>query len=157
MGQFPAFIGTMSCSDFRAFVPPRFVSFTRRYLVFSDLLSLTRLGGALSGMGWISATPSAVVVYEETCGSPRFLGSPLCTCRGLGPRWTRTQGSDAAFHRGKGVGIHDWYFEAEFRGPHTRCLRFAVVVAHADARLTSGCSTGLLYRTGWLAPKWAPI
>ena len=91
----------------------------------------------------------------ETSSSPRFLGHPFRICPALRPR----PGRRASPFRHvrccprivdcEGPSEHS-PFEAQSHGFCGRCLRFALRVAPADARLASGC---LLCFTGW---DWLP-
>ncbi len=85
--------------------------------------------------------------------------TPTCTCPALRPRWDRPcqarlllRHADAAFRINHDVGSHDLKpFGAASHSLHTRCLRFAVRVAHTPRKTrfrlpATLCRAGLITR-----------
>jgi hypothetical protein len=119
--SFPASPVRSGCSDFPLPVPPRSVSFARRY------------------------RPTSRRRQKELPGS---WGTPMHACPALRPRWDRRARSsrhpDTAFRlfRRRRLPPRD-AFEAPSRGLHTPCVRFTSTVTRRRATLGSGCGPAL--------------
>ncbi len=121
----------MGRSDFLPSLRPHFVTFAWPYPLAPVVRSCIRQTLRLRARGirvWLPLNQCPPSV--EMTGPPRFLGAPRCTCPALRPRRVLlakpVRRFDTAFRHLNGVGTHDYHhFEAQSRGLHTRCLRFA--------------------------------
>ena len=135
-GRFPRFRGTMQRLR-RLVSTPRFVAFARRFHPDASSFAPREHGRHAPEARTISsAAPVDRVSKMESTRPPRFPGEPLRTCPALRPRRTPRLWLQRAVRcclpLRKRRRLRDQFpFEAQLRGLHTPCVRFAAGVTPA--------------------------
>ena len=93
-GQFPAFCGTVACSDSLLPILPHFVSFAWQYHA-APIVALARSARAPSSPGFVRRSPFRLSAWRRQ-GLPGSWGISMPACPALGPRRSRAPSQHSA-------------------------------------------------------------